>query len=66
MDAKTAAIQVLKQAEAPLHYKSITEKALEKGWRVIGGKTPEVTKSMSEAPCLAFAAKSARKIFGLG
>ncbi len=27
----------------PMHYKEITEKALEKGWLVTGGKTPEAT-----------------------
>jgi len=27
----------------PMHYKEITEKALEKGWLVTSGKTPEVT-----------------------
>jgi restriction system protein len=27
----------------PMHYKKITEKALEKGWLVTGGKTPEAT-----------------------
>ena len=26
-----------------MHYKEITEKALEKGWLVTGGKTPEAT-----------------------
>ena len=27
----------------PMHYKEITEKALQKGWLVTGGKTPEAT-----------------------
>jgi restriction system protein len=27
----------------PIHYKEITEKALQKGWLVTGGKTPEAT-----------------------
>jgi hypothetical protein len=27
----------------PMHYKEITEKALEKGWLVTGGKTPDAT-----------------------
>ncbi len=27
----------------PMHYREITEKALEKGWLVTGGKTPEAT-----------------------
>ena len=27
----------------PMHYKAITEKALEKGWLVTGGKTPDAT-----------------------
>lgn len=27
----------------PMHYKKITEKALEKGWLITGGKTPEAT-----------------------
>jgi restriction system protein len=27
----------------PMHYKAITEKALQKGWLVTGGKTPEAT-----------------------
>jgi len=27
----------------PMHYKKITEKAIEKGWLVTGGKTPEAT-----------------------
>ena len=27
----------------PMHYKEITEKALEKGWLITGGKTPEAT-----------------------
>lgn len=27
----------------PMHYKEITGKALEKGWLVTGGKTPEAT-----------------------
>lgn len=27
----------------PMHYKKITEKTIEKGWLITGGKTPEVT-----------------------
>ncbi|MGB3975863.1 MAG: HTH domain-containing protein [bacterium] len=30
-------------AKKPMHYKEITEKALEKGWLMTGGKTPEAT-----------------------
>ena len=37
--------KVLEQfgGKRPMHYKEITEKALEKGWLVTGGKTPEAT-----------------------
>ena len=39
--------KVLEQfgGKRPMHYKEITEKALEKGWLVTGGKTPEATMS---------------------
>lgn len=30
-------------SKKPMHYKEITEKALDKGWLVTGGKTPEAT-----------------------
>jgi len=39
------AVKVLKQfgGKKPMHYKEITEKALENGWLVTGGKTPEAS-----------------------
>lgn len=30
-------------SKTPMHYRAITEKALQKGWLVTGGKTPEAT-----------------------
>ncbi len=40
---RNSAIQVLKQAKKPLHYKEITEIALEKGLLETDGKTPEAS-----------------------
>ncbi len=42
---KDAAKKVLEQfgGKKPMHYRDITQKALEQGWLVTGGKTPEAT-----------------------
>ena len=40
---KNAAIEVLKDAKKPLHYKEITRLALEKGLLETNGKTPEAS-----------------------
>lgn len=40
---KLAAFEILKEAEAPMHYKEITEKALEKGLITTDGDSPEHT-----------------------
>lgn len=39
------ALRVLEEfsGKKPMHYREITEKALQKGWLVTGGKTPEAT-----------------------
>ncbi len=42
---KSAAIKVLKEAGTPLHTKEITRIALEKGYLVTDGKTPEASMS---------------------
>ena len=40
---KDIAYQILKEAVKPLHSKEITKIALEKGWLITAGKTPEAT-----------------------
>jgi Protein of unknown function (DUF511). len=40
---KDIAYQILKEAKKPLHSKEITKIALEKGWLITAGKTPEAT-----------------------
>lgn len=42
---KAAAIKVLKEAKVPLHTKEITRIALEKGYLITDGKTPEASMS---------------------
>jgi hypothetical protein len=42
---KDIAYQILKEVEEPLHSKEITKIALEKGWLITAGKTPEATMS---------------------
>ncbi len=68
---KTAAIEILKEAERPMHYREITQLALDKGILHTNGKTPEDTmnsKLNTEISTLGDASsfiRTARAIFAL-
>ncbi|MEI7603977.1 MAG: winged helix-turn-helix domain-containing protein [bacterium] len=45
---KTSAIEILKEANQPLHYREITRLALEKGILETEGATPEASMNSKE------------------